>query len=83
MIWAATLANFFLPGLGYIIAGHKRALGVGWLVGVIGLTVVETGIQEPVPDLYKIMFASVLLMNTMFAIDVYQIVRARQQGQLK
>lgn len=77
MIWAATIANFFFPGLGYLIIGHKRALAVGWLLGVIGLTVVEQGIKQPTPDLYMLMFASVFVMNTMFAIDAYQIVKAR------
>ena len=72
------IANFFLPGLGYLIAGVKRGLAVLWLVGVIGLTYVEFGIQDPEPDLYKIMFASVLIMNAAFAIDVYKEVKAGQ-----
>jgi hypothetical protein len=67
-------ANFFLPGAGYLIAGVKRGLAVLWLVGVIGLTYVEFGIREPEPTLYNIMFASVLIMNTAFAIDVYRMV---------
>ena len=67
------MANFFLPGLGYLIAGVKRGIAVLWLVGVIGLTYVEFGIREPEPDLYTIMFASVLVMNLAFAIDVYRI----------
>lgn len=71
------IANFFLPGLGYLIAGTKRGLAILWLVGVIGLTYVEFGIQDPEPDLYRIMFASVLIMNTAFAIDVYREVKGR------
>ncbi len=71
----AAVANFFLPGLGYLIAGVKQGLAVLWLVGVIGLTYVEFGIQEPEPTLYKIMFASVLVMNVAFAIDVYRIAK--------
>ena len=70
--WIPTVLNFFLPGLGYIVAGIKRGLGVLWLVGVIGLTYVEFGIREPEPTLYNIMFASVLIMNVAFAIDVYR-----------
>ena len=69
-------ANFFLPGAGYLIAGVKRGLAVLWLVGVIGLTYVEFGIREPEPTLYAIMFASVLIMNTAFAIDVYRMVNS-------
>ena len=70
--WIPTVANFFFPGLGYLIAGVKRALAVLWLVGVIGLTYVEFGIRDPEPTLYNIMFASVFLMNIAFAIDVYR-----------
>ena len=74
-VWAATIANFFLPGLGYLIAGVKRFLAVLWLVGVSGLTFVEFGIRESEPTLYAIMFASVFIMNLAFAIDVYRIAR--------
>lgn len=74
-VYLATVANFFLPGLGYLIAGVKRGIAVLWLVGVIGLTYVEFGIREPEPTLYLIMFASVLVMNVAFAIDVYRIAR--------
>ena len=71
----AAVANFFLPGLGYLIAGVKQGIAVLWLIGVIGLTYVEFGIREPEPTLYNIMFASVLVMNLAFAIDVYQLVK--------
>ena len=74
-VWAATIANFFLPGSGYLIVGVKRGLAVLWLVGVVGLTYVEFGIREPEPTLYGIMFASVLLINLAFAVDVYRIAR--------
>jgi hypothetical protein len=66
----------FLPsGLGYLIAGVKQGLAVLWLLGVIGLTYVEFGIKESEPTLYGIMFASVLIMNLAFAIDVYRVAR--------
>lgn len=71
----AAIANFFLPGLGYLIIGAKRGLALLWLVGVIGLTYVEFGIQEPEPNLYRIMFASVLIMNTAFAVDAFQLAK--------
>lgn len=76
--YVAAVANFFLPGAGYLIAGLKRGLAVLWLVGVIGLTYVEFGIREPEPTLYTIMFVSVLVMNTAFAIDVYRMVTTSQ-----
>lgn len=72
--WIAAIANFFFPGAGYLIAGVKQGLAVLWLVGVLGLTYVEFGIREPEPTLYGIMFASVLIMNVAFAIDVYRTV---------
>ena len=71
----AAVANFFLPGLGYLIAGVKQGIAVLWLIGVIGLTYVEFGIRDPEPTLYNIMFASVLVMNLAFAIDVYQLAK--------
>ncbi len=74
-VWAATVANFFLPGLGYLIAGVKRPLAVLWLIGVVGLTYVEFGIREPEPTLYAIMFASVLIMNVAFAVDAHQLAK--------
>jgi len=73
-------ANFFLPGAGYLLAGVKRGLAVLWLIGVIGLTYVEFGIREPEPTLYIIMFASVLIMNTAFAIDVYRMATSSESA---
>jgi len=45
MKWIATLTNFFLPGLGHLISGYKRLVGIGWMLGMIGLTYVELGIK--------------------------------------
>ena len=77
-VWVATIANFFLPGLGYLIAGIKRGLAFLWLIGVVGLTYVEFGIRESEPTLYAIMFASVLIMNLAFAIDVYRLAQQEE-----
>ncbi len=74
----ATIANFFLPGLGYLILGIKRDLAVLWLAGVIALTFVEFGIREPEPTLYWIMFIAVLVMNTAFAIDAHRAGKAME-----
>lgn len=71
--WIATLLNFFFPGAGYLILGHNIPLALAWLVGVIGLTYVEFGIQTAAPSYYWPMFASVFLMNTAFAIDAYKV----------
>lgn len=76
---APTALNFFLPGAGYLVLGHKVALSMAWLVGVIGLTYVELGIQTAAPTFYWPMFGSVLVMNTAFAVDAFRAGRARQQ----
>lgn len=72
-VYIATLANFFFPGLGYIILGDRVPLGIAWLIGVIGLTYVETSLQPVDAGLYQAMFASVFLMNLAFAVDAYRV----------
>ena len=73
----ATALNFFFPGAGYLLLGHKVPMALAWLVGVIGLTYVELGIQTAAPDYYWPMFASVFLMNIAFAVDAFQVGKAR------
>ena len=75
----AALANFFFPGAGYLLTGTKRALAVLWLIGAVGLTWVEFGIQESEPTLWAIMFASVFVINTAFAVDVYRTTQIERQ----
>lgn len=75
--WIATLLNFFFPGGGYLVLGHKVPLALAWLVGVLGLTYVELGIQTAAPSYYMPMFASVFLMNIAFAVDAYQVGKAQ------
>ena len=75
----AAVANFFFPGLGYLLAGVKRGLAVLWLAGVVGLTYVEFGIREPEPTLWTIMFISVFVMNIAFAVDVYRLASGRNE----
>jgi|AP17_2_1055511.scaffolds.fasta_scaffold77378_2 hypothetical protein len=71
--WIATLLNFFFPGAGYLVLGHNIPLALAWLVGVIGLTYVEFGIQTAAPSYYWPMFASVFVMNIAFAVDAYRV----------
>ncbi len=78
--WIATLLNFFFPGAGYLLLGHKVPMAIAWLVGVIGLTYVEFGIQTAAPAYYWPMFASVLIMNAAFAADAFQVGKASVQG---
>lgn len=75
MKWACILANFFLPGLGYLIGvPEKRAHAPFWLAGVVGLTYVEqfSGLEATLPQAFNVMFAAVLIMNTGFAIDTFK-----------
>lgn len=72
---AATL-NFFFPGAGYLLLGHKALLAAAWLIGVVGLTYVEFGIKAAAPEYYLPMFVSVLVMNTAFAVDAFREGRA-------
>ena len=84
MKWIATLANFFLPGLGYLIAvPSKRVVGLFWLLGVIGLTIVEQGmgLEQALPGAFKLMFASVFIINTGHAINTWQILSAQEAEQ--
>ena len=50
---------------------------VDW--GLVGLTYGEFGIRQLEPTLYWIMFASVFLINLMFATDVNRSYQARSQ----
>ena len=77
--YAATGLNFFFPGAGYMILGRTPVLAIGWLVGAIGLTVVELQLQALDPALYWTMFASVFVMNTAFAIDAYRTGKERER----
>jgi hypothetical protein len=74
MKWVCIVANFFLPGLGYLIGvPEKRVYAPLFLVGVCGLTYVEqmSGLEAALPTAFKVMFASVLIMNTGFAVDTF------------
>jgi hypothetical protein len=70
----AALLNFFLPGAAYLLLGHKTPLAV------IGLTYVEQihtydkgNLQAQDGTAFAVMFVSVLIMNTAFAIDAYKV----------
>lgn len=75
-VWIATVLSFFFSGLGYVLLGPKRWLGVGWTLAALGLTYVELSIQTAAPAYYLPMFGSVLVLNTCFAIDTYRTGRA-------
>lgn len=72
MRWMAVLANFFFPGLGYLMAvPHKRAQGAVWLLGAIGLTYVEQVAIGPDHPAFLPMFVTVFVLNTAFAYDAW------------
>ena len=79
-VWIPTIANFFLPGAGYLILGVKRMLSFLWLPGFVALTIVEFGIRDSEPSLYWLMFAAVFAINLAFATDAYQIARSANEG---
>jgi hypothetical protein len=71
-VWIATVLSFFFSGLGYLVIGRKALLGIGWTLAALGLTYVELSIQTAAPAYYWPMFASVLVLNTCFAVDTYR-----------
>ena len=81
--WIATLLNFFFPGAGYLVYGHKVPLSIMWLVGVICLTYVEqihtfsdgATLQAHDSTAFGAMFVAVFVMNTAFAIDCYRVAK--------
>ncbi|MCA9607203.1 MAG: hypothetical protein KC619_16465 [Myxococcales bacterium] len=78
--WIAALLNFFFAGLGYVVLGERRLLGLGWTVAAVGLTYVELSVQTAAPALYWPMFASVFVLNTCFAVDAFQVGRRLASG---
>lgn len=82
MKWIATVLNFFLPGLGYLIAvPEQRVAGVFWLAGAIGLTVVEQfmGLEQTMPSAFKVMFATVFVMNLGHALNTLQYFKQKEK----
>lgn len=67
----ATALNFFLPGAGWLVLGRQPALAIVILLGMIGLTYVEFGVQVAAPQYYLPMFASVFAINTALAVECY------------
>ncbi|MCB9745363.1 MAG: hypothetical protein H6741_27980 [Alphaproteobacteria bacterium] len=69
----AVLANFFLPGLGYLMAvPHKRLQGLAFLIGALGLSYVEQVALGPEHAAFMPMFVAVFIMNTGFAYDAWK-----------
>ena len=74
--WIAAVGNFFFAGLGTLYNGRRKAVGLALTIGAIMLTYVELSIQQPLPQLYAIMFAAVFIINTALAFDGYREAKA-------
>lgn len=82
--YAATLLNFFFPGSGYLLLGHKVPLALAWLAGAVALAYVEqvhsfggATLQTADPVAFGVLFAAVFVTNTAFAVDAFQVGRAK------
>lgn len=69
--WLAAVLNFFLMGAGTAYNGRRTAVGIGLTVGALALTYVELNLQTLAPNLYRVMFGAVFLINTFLAYDGY------------
>lgn len=78
--WLAALLNFFFMGPGTLYVGQRKLFGAVLTLGAIALTYVELSIQTAAPSLYPVMFGTVLVMNTFFAIDGWREAKAVNQG---
>jgi hypothetical protein len=67
----STALNFFLPGLGWLVAGRRIPQSIAWIAGFSALTYVEFGIQVAAPSYYPVMFGAVLLINAVIAHDTW------------
>jgi hypothetical protein len=74
--WLAAGLNFFFMGPGTLYVGQRKALGAVLTIGAIALTYVELTIQTELPRLYPVMFGTVFLMNTFFALDGWREAKA-------
>jgi hypothetical protein len=86
MKWLAVILNFAFSGAGYLVYKHKIPQALMWTIGALLLTYVEqvhtfadgTTLVAHDPTLFKVLFATVFLINTAFAIDVYQVATEKE-----
>lgn len=67
--WLAAILNFFFMGPGTLYVGQRKLFGAALTLGAVALTYVELSLQTQAPALYPVMFGTVFVMNTFFAID--------------
>lgn len=78
--WLAALLNFFFMGPGTVYVGQRKLFGAALTAGAIALTYVELNLPTQAPSLYPIMFGTVLVMNTFFALDGWREAKAVNDG---
>lgn len=74
--WLAALLNFFFMGPGTLYVGERKLFGAALTLGAIALTWVELNVQTQAPSLYPVMFGTVFVMNTFFALDGWREAKA-------
>jgi len=86
MKWLAIFLNFAFSGAGYLLYKHKIPQALMWTIGAILLTYVEqihkfpdgkTLIEHDSTAFY-VLFATVFIINTAFAIDMYQVASEKE-----
>ena len=88
MKWLAVFLNFALSGAGYLLYKHKIPQALMWTIGAILLTYVEQIHQfsdgktllDHDPTVFYILFGTVFLINTAFAIDMYQVASEKESN---
>ena len=79
-VWIAAVGNFFFAGLGTLYNGRRKSVGAALTIGAILFTYVEFSIQDPLPQLWAIMFTAVFIINTTLAYDGYREAKAINQS---
>ena len=81
--WLAALLNFFFMGPGTLYIGERKLFGAALTLGAIALTYVELNVQTQAPSLNPIMFGTVFVMNTFFALDGWREAKALNEGEMQ
>ncbi len=72
----AVALNFFMPGLGHLVAGLPSLSAILMIAGAIALTYVELALETSAPRLHTVMFVAVFALNTGLAIDLARRLRS-------
>jgi len=86
MKWLAIFLNFAFSGAGYLLYKHKIPQALMWTIGAILLTYVEQihefsdgkTLMEHDSTAFYVLFATVFIINTAFAIDMYQVASEKE-----